>query len=164
MKKVLLLSFIGISVLYTSVIAQTPTTPKINSDSLKLIAQISQDQYKLSTLQNMVDQKTKNKQDAAANAKTSANDNATAAEKLTDNPDDKKLAKNADKKAGNARSDARKSRKETQRLDNLNTEIRDLKGKIANEQAKLATYVTTATAAAPAYMLVPVQTDSIRHP
>ena len=91
-------------------------------------------------MQNEVDQKTKNKQDASAKAQQSADENSAAATKLSDNPDDKKLARRADHKAGDARSDARKSRKEASRLEKLNKDIYDLKNKIADEQAKLNKY------------------------
>jgi hypothetical protein len=40
---------------------------KINTDSLKLIAKISEDQLKLGKLQNMVEQKTRNKEESQQN-------------------------------------------------------------------------------------------------
>jgi len=87
MKKALYLIPAGMLFLCTSVHAQ-----KANIDSLELVAQISQDQLKLGKLQNMVDQKTRNKQTAALDAQNSASDNVRAAEKLNDDPDNKKLA------------------------------------------------------------------------
>ena len=111
-----------------------------NTDSLKLVAQISQDQLELGKLQNMVEQRTKNKQSAAANAQNSASDNVNAAQKLNADPANKKLAKDANNKAGDAKSDASKSRKESGKLDDLNKSIIELKSKIAVEQAKLSVY------------------------
>jgi hypothetical protein len=135
MKKSSFLFLVGISFLCTSVSAQ-----KANVDSLKLVAQISQDQLQLGKLQNMVEQKTKSKQDAAVNAQNSANTNVDAAQRLNADPDNKKLASNANSKAGDAKTDARKSRKESGKLDDLNKNILDLKGKIAVEQAQLSVY------------------------
>jgi len=149
MKKTLLLTAIGMLFICASTFAQ-----KINTDSLALVAKISDDQLKLGKLQNEVEQKTKNKQNAATKAQQSANDNADAASKLTDNPTDKKLARKADNSAGDARSDARFSRKEASRLESLNKDIYDLKRKIADEQAKLYKY-------APA--TVAVQADTTQH-
>jgi hypothetical protein len=158
MKKVLFLSCVGMTLLCGSVVAQ-----KTNTDSLKLVAQISADQLKLGTLQNMIEQKTKNKQQAATNAQTSANNNADAAEKLTTDPDDKKLAKKADSKAGVAKSDSRKARQESGKLDDLNKAIMDLKTKIAVEQAKLSVYSPTVIAA-PTFRPIAIQGDTIGHP
>ena len=116
--------------------------PKANTDSLSLVKKISADQLKLGELQNEVEQKTKNKQDASAKAQQSADDNTEAATKLSGDPDNKKLARKANNSAGDAKSDAKSSRKETQRLTNLNKQILDLKKKIADEQIKLNVYIT----------------------
>jgi cell division protein FtsL len=134
MKKILLFA-IGLSFLSFSLTAQ-----KVNTDSLKLIAKISDDELKLGKLENMVEQKTTNKKDAAVTAQNSANVNANAAENLTSDPTNKKLASEADNKAVDAKKDSRKSRKEASKLDDLNKNIVDLKAKIAKEQAKLSTY------------------------
>jgi uncharacterized low-complexity protein len=140
-----------------SVVAQ-----KANIDSLTLVAQISQDQLELGKLQNMVDQKTKNQQGAAMNAQNSANNNANAAEQLSADPTNKQLASNANTKAGEAKSDAKKSRKQSGKLDDLNKAIMDLKSKIAVEQSKLSIYYPVAFA--PVVVPVPVRVDTIGHP
>jgi len=113
---------------------------KVNIDSLELVAQISQDQLKLGKLQNLVDERTRNKQTSAVNAQNSASNNVTAAEKLNDDPDNKRLARDANNKAGDAKSDAGKARKDSRRLDDLNKDILDLRTKISIAQAKLSVY------------------------
>ncbi len=118
---------------------------RANTDSLALVAKISECQLKLGKLQNEIDQKTKNKEDAADKAQKSADENANAAAKLSDNPDDKKLARKADHKAGNARGDARSARREASRLEKLNKDIYNLKNKIADQQAKLNKYLPAVT-------------------
>jgi hypothetical protein len=157
MKKIMLLSSIGILFLCNSLTAQ-----KINTDSLALIAKISTDQLKLGKLENMVNQKTINKNDAATTAQNSANTNANAAQNLTADPTNKNLANDAGNKANDAKSDSKKSRKESAKLDELNKNIMDLRGKIANEQAKLITY-TQPGGTVPASLNVPIQTDSTHH-
>jgi len=145
--------------LSTSVVAQ-----KANVDSLKLVAQISKDQLELGKLQNMVSQKTMNKQGAAIDAQNSASNNATAAEKLNDDPTNKALASNASDKASQAKSDAKKSRKESGKLDDLNKNIVDLKRKIAGEQYQLSAYTSTALVT-PGVTATPVVTaDTTLHP
>jgi hypothetical protein len=157
MKKALYLFPIGILFLCTSVRAQ-----KANIDSLELVAQISQDQLKLGKLLNMVDQKTTNKQTAVVNAQNSASDNVRAAQNLNDDPNNKKLASDANSKAGDAKDDSKKARKESQRLDDLNKNIMELKNKIAVAQARLKIY-SPAPALTP--MNIPVsQPDSSQHP
>jgi len=157
MKKALYLFPFGLLFLCTSVSAQ-----KVNTDSLALVAQISQDQLKLGKLQNMVDQKTINKQNAAVDAQNSATDNVRAAQNLNADPNNKKLASDANSKAGNAKGDARKARKEAQRLDDLNKNIADIKNRISLAQARLRMY-------SPASTLIPVnlpasQPDTTLHP
>ena len=110
---------------------------KVNTDSLSLVSKIGVNQLKLGKLQNEVDQKTKNKIDAGERAQNSADDNTEAAKRLSANPDHKKLARNANNKAGDAKTDAHTSRKEARRLVTLNNDISDLKNKINKDQAKL---------------------------
>ncbi|WP_207515202.1 hypothetical protein [Longitalea luteola] len=136
MRKVLLLTSIGLLFLCTSVSAQ-----KANTDSLALVAKISADQLKLGKLQNQLEQKTKNKEDALDQAQKSANENSDAADKLSDDPDNKKLARKANNKAGDAKSDSKNARKESERLDNLKKAIYDLERRIADNQFKLNKYI-----------------------
>jgi len=134
---------------------------KVNTDSLKLISKIGDDQLKLGKLQNTVDQKTRNKEDGAVAAQESADKNATAATRLSNDPENKKDAKQADNAAGDARSNARKARKADDRLNKVNKDIADLQSKIAREQAELSKYTGTSNAAfAPA---APIQRDSTQH-
>lgn len=134
----------------------------MNTDSLKLVVKISEDQLKLGNWENMVDQKTTNKTNAAVTAQNSANVNANAAENLSNDPNNKKLASEADNKAVDAKIDSRKSRKEAKKLDELNKNIIDLKGKIAQEQAKLSVYLQP-IAAVPAQTTVPPQPETTQH-
>jgi hypothetical protein len=136
MQKILLLTTIGLLFFYMFSSAQ-----QINADSLSLVSKINADQLKLDKLQSQLEQKTKDKQDALASAQKSANKNSTAADKLSDNPHNKKLARKANKKAGNAKSDARKARKASDRLDKLQKDIQDVKNRIANNQGKLNKYI-----------------------
>jgi hypothetical protein len=141
MQKVLLLTSIGLLFLCMSLSAQ-----KVNTDSLSLVSKISADQLKLGKLQNQFEQKTKNKQDASAQAQKSANENSTAADKLSDDPENKKLARKANNKASDAKSDSRNARKESNSLDKLNKDIQDLKNRIANNQVKLNKYIQKGSA------------------
>ncbi len=106
-----------------------------------MVSKISEDQLKLGKLQNQVDEKTKNKHDASEQAQKSADANTTAAGKLSDNLEDKKLARTADNKAGDAKSDSKNARKESGKLDKLNVDIQDMKNKIASNQVKLNKFI-----------------------
>jgi hypothetical protein len=140
MQKVLLTS-IGLLFLCLSVSAQN-----INTDSLSLVSKISADQLKLGKLQNQLEQKTKSQVDASEQAQKSANENSTAADRLSDNPENRKLARKANNKAGSARSDSRNARRKSNSLDNLNKDIQDLKNKIADNQVKLNKHIQNADA------------------
>ena len=132
MQKVLLLTSIGLLFFCLSVSAQN-----INTDSLSLVSKISADQLKLGKLQNQLEQKTKNQQNASEQAQKSANENSTAANKLSDHPENKKLARRADNRADDARSDSRTARKEQNNLLKLNKDIQTIKNRIADNQVKL---------------------------
>jgi hypothetical protein len=120
---------------------QGASAQRANTDSLALVSKISADQLKLGKLQNKIDPDIKHKQDAAWQAQESANENSAAANNLSTDAQDKKLAKKADHAAGDAKTDARKARKASDRLDHLNKEIQKLTVEIAVEQGKLDKYI-----------------------
>jgi hypothetical protein len=159
MKKALYLLPVALLFFCATVAAQ-----QVNIDSLTLIAQISQDQLELGKLQNTVYQKTMNKEGAALKSQSSANDNAEAAERLSNDPDNKKLANDASNKAGDAKSDARNSRKQSGRLDELNQKIMDLKTKINGEQYKLSLFSPGLSPVAPLGTTMPARVDTTIHP
>jgi len=160
MKKALYL--LPVSMIMACASVQAQQAQKANIDSLELVVQISQDQLKLGKLQNMIDQRNTNKENAVVDAQNSASDNVRAAERLDADPNNKKLARDANNKAGDAKSDAGKSRKQSRRLDDLNKEIMDLKTKIALAQAKLSIYYPTPQ---PTPLTMPApQNDSTQHP
>jgi hypothetical protein len=159
MKKALYLLPVGLLLFCASVTAQ-----QVNIDSLTLIAQIGQDQLELGKLQNMIYQKTLNKEGAALKSQSSANNNASAAEALSADPDNKKLANDASNKAGDAKSDAKNSRKQSGKLDDLNQKIMDLKTKINGEQYKLSLYSPASTAAGQLATPMPSKIDTTIHP
>jgi flagellar biosynthesis chaperone FliJ len=134
---------------------------KVNTDSLKLISKIGEDQLKLGKLQNTVDQKTRNKEDGAITAQESADKNSTAATRLSNDPQNKQDAKQADNAAGDARTNARKARKAADQLDKVNKEIADLQNKIAQEKAELSRY--TGVTNVPLAPTARVQQDSTQH-
>jgi lipopolysaccharide export LptBFGC system permease protein LptF len=156
MKKVLLLTSVASIILCLSAVAQ------VNTDSLAIVSKISEYQLKMGKLQNTVNKKTDDKQSDSLQAQQSAQANATAANALNANPQDKSDARHADNAAGTAKSDARKARKSGGKLDDTNKEILDLQNKIAEQQLKLnkytrVTYTSTGTATPPI-------TDSTQHP
>ena len=134
---------------------------KVNTDSLKLISKIGEDQLKLGKLQNTVGQKTRDKQDDSLTAQQSADKNSTAATRLSTNPQNKKDARQADNAAGNARTDSRKARKAARQLDKVNNDIAELQSKIAREQAEMAQY--TGTTAVPYAPVRPLEPDTTHH-
>ena len=116
---------------------------QINTDALSLITKISNDQQKLAKLQDKLDQMTRDKQDAAVQAQKSADDNSTAAYRLSNAPQNKKLASQADNKAGEAKSDAKKARQTSDKLTCLNKDIAYIQKKIADGQGKLSQFKFT---------------------
>lgn len=118
---------------------------QVNTDSLSLISAISKDQLQLGNLQNQLEQKTSNKQNASDKAQNSADKNATAADKLSEDPNNRKLAKKAKKDARAAKKNSKNARIESGNLDQLNKDIKELENRIANNQAKLNKYIKDGT-------------------
>jgi hypothetical protein len=113
---------------------------ELNKDSLSLISKIEDDKSKLSDLQTQLEERLKSKGEAIAKAQRSANANSTAADKLSDDPKNKKLAKKADKSSSAARKDAKAARIETSKVDKLNKNIRSTKKRIAKNEKRLKKY------------------------
>jgi cell division protein FtsL len=159
MLRVILLVSVGVFFICVKASGQ-----KVNMDSLKLISTISTDQLKLGKLQNSVDQKTKSKEDDSVLAQQSADKNATAANRLSTDPQNKQDAKQADNAAGSAKSQAKKARKANAQLSKVQKDIADLQSKIAKEQAELNVLTRTPNVPiAPNVPTVPVQQDTTQH-
>jgi hypothetical protein len=107
---------------------------------VKLLAKVSEDSTKLVKFKGMVSQFEKDKKDAGNQAQESADDNKRAADRLADNPQDKKLAGRAHSAAKQAKSDSRKARVAAEKLDDLNKDIKKLTRQLGKEQAKLDKY------------------------
>jgi hypothetical protein len=158
------LALMGMTLLCTSTFSQ-----KVNTDSLTLVSKISNDQLKLGKLLNEMGDKTRAMQDDSAKAQQSADDNKIAANRLGDDAQDKKLARQADNRAGDARSDSRKARNSRDKLDRLKQEIQNLQGKIAGNQRRLdqlvnaENKVSVLAPISPA-QVVPVFADTTQHP
>jgi len=132
MRKVLLLTPIALLFLCVSVSAQD-----VNTDSLNLVSKINADQIKLDKLQSRLQEQIKKKEQATMRAQESANENLKAANKLSDKPGNKKLARRADKKASIAKRDAKNARKASGKVDDLQKDIENTKQRIAANQGKL---------------------------
>jgi len=83
----------------------------LNKDSMSIAAKISADKEKLAKLQESVADKEKLVRETADQAQESADNNRKAAGRLSDDPQDKRLARKADQSASTAREDSKKSTK-----------------------------------------------------
>ncbi|WP_205513890.1 hypothetical protein [Longitalea arenae] len=139
MQKLLFLNLIGLLLVCLPVIAQKST-----ADSLSLVSKIEADSARLKELQSELDLKMMSKQEAVAKAHRSASENVAAADRLSDDPRNKRLAKRADQNASEARRDAKTARRETERVNKLDKEIRTIKKRIARNQTRLNKFVQQA--------------------
>jgi hypothetical protein len=152
MKKILPLTVAGLLFFGLTGSAQ------VNTDSLTIVAKISEYQLQLGKLQNTIPQKTNDKQIDSLKAQQSADANARAANSLSANPQDKTDARQADNAASTAKGDSKTARKATGKLDDTNKKILDLQNKIADQQMKLSKF--THLPYVPATPTVVVQPDS----
>ena len=111
---------------------------KQQKQSLELSKKINDNKMKLAKLENTLKAKTDEMESTTAAAQRSANDNSTAANKLTSNPQDKKLARQAESAGDDARKNAKRARIAADKLADLKKDIQSLKDKIAADEAKLA--------------------------
>lgn len=158
MQKKSCLIIVGLAVCSLTVSAQ-----QINTDSLKHVSKISEYQFQRAKLQNTVDQTTRDKQDAATKVQSSANQSSVDASRLSSDPQNKKLAKDADNAASDAKRDSKRSRKANDKLDDLNKQIAKLNIQIAEEQSKLDVYRTGVVSPIIVPAMVPAPVDSAHH-
>jgi septal ring factor EnvC (AmiA/AmiB activator) len=108
---------------------------------IKLQAKVGEDSAKLVKFNSLIPDFEKQKKHTADQAQQSADDNKTAAERLSNDPQDKKLARKADNAASDARSDAKKARVSADKLDDLNQDIKKLTKQLEKEHDKLDQYL-----------------------
>ena len=111
---------------------------KQQKESLELSSKINEHKMQLAKLENTVNAKTQERDKTAAEAQKAADDNATAAADLSRDPQDRKLAKKAEKAGNYAKKCAKRARSANDNLDGLTKDIESLRNKIAGEEAKLA--------------------------
>jgi outer membrane murein-binding lipoprotein Lpp len=141
------LFFVGSLFSVVSAVAQDKGYDK---KTIEQQAKISEDSSKLVKFNGMVPQFEQDKKRTADQAQQSADDNKTAATRLSNDPQDKKLAKKADRTARDARSDAKRARVAAVKLDDLNKDIEKLTKQLNKERDKLGKYQQDALAASAA--------------
>jgi uncharacterized protein YlxW (UPF0749 family) len=114
-----------------------PISGQLKKDSLSLVSEIYRNQLKLGKLLSQLEQKSNKKQNASEKAKNSANKDSTAADELSDDPDNKKLARKAKNTSHDAWKDSMNAITKSETLDKLHSDIQSLKHRIENNQAKL---------------------------
>ena len=107
-------------------------------ESLELSTKVNDLKMKLAKLENTLDKKTREMESTTTDAQRAADNNATAAAKLSSDPQDKKLARQAESAGDNAKKSAKRARAAASDLSDLNKDIETLKKKIAEEETKLA--------------------------
>ena len=114
------------------------STLKEQKHALKISKDLNEQKIKLAKLENELTAKTQLVEKTAEQAQVSADKNGTAADRLTDDAQDKQKASKANNSARHAQRDAKKARKAYDDLENLNKDIESLKSKIADDEVKLA--------------------------
>ena len=130
-------------ILAVSAYAQPVTKDSIailnqQKEALKISKDLNENNIELAKLENTVEKKTQNQQNTAQEAQEAADKNGDAANKLTGDAQDKKLANKASKTAKTAKTDAKKARNASDEVDKLQKEIESLKEKIAKDKVKLS--------------------------
>ena len=132
-------AFLFISLIATAQVSgDSLQSLKQQKESLELSKKINDNKMKLAKLENTLNAKTAEMESTASSAQRSADDNSTAAAKLGNDPQDKKLARQAESSGDDAKKNAKRARIAADRLADLKKDIQSLKSKIAEQEAKLA--------------------------
>lgn len=111
---------------------------KHQKEALQISKDLNERKIKLAKLENELKDKSEMVDKTAQKAQESADDNGTAAERLTNDAQDKKKANKASNAAGDAQRDSKKARKAASSLESLIEDIASLKATIADDEKKLA--------------------------
>lgn len=114
------------------------STLKQQKQALQISKDLNERKIKLAKLENEMTAKSQLVDKTAEQAQVSADNNGTAADRLTNDAQDKKKASRASDAAGHAQRDAKKARKAADSLESLTKEIESLKTAIADDERKLA--------------------------
>lgn len=125
-----------------SVSAQAVSQDSINNlnrqkEVIELSEKLNEHKSELAKLKNELGEKEREAADASAKSQQSASANTIAATELSGNPQDKKLANNANKKARTAQRDAKSARKAADDHIDMQKDIASLESKISEEERKL---------------------------
>lgn len=111
---------------------------KHQKEALQISKDLNERKIKLAKLENELKDKSELVDKTAQKAQESADDNGTAAERLTNDAQDKKKANKANNAAEEAQRDSKKARKASNSLESLIEDIESLKTAIVNDEKKLA--------------------------
>ena len=126
--------------------ADSISTLKQQKQSLSLSNKINENKMKLAKLENTLEAKTRDVENTTAAAQKSADENAEAATKLSNDPQNKALARKSENAGDEARKNAKRARIAADDLADLKKEIVSLKNKIAEAETKLAVNPVTVPA------------------
>jgi len=143
MKIKLLISSFGILLTGTAALAQVVSKDSIQmlekqKDAIELSKSVNDKKTQLAKLQNDLEKKNKEAQDAAIKAEQSAKENQAAASRLSSNAQDKKLANQAKSSARRAERDAKAARKAADNQKSMQEDIAKLQSEISEEESKIA--------------------------
>ena len=145
-----MISVVSIALASFSAHAQEVSKDSINilkqeKQNLEISKRLNENKLKLAKLENTLQQKNDAVTSSAGDAQKAAADNQETAQKLSNDSQDRKLAKRASKDAKHAQKAARAGRNAVDDLEDLQKDIQSLKKKIAEDEQKLG-IVTTAAA------------------
>lgn len=137
-----MISVVSIALTSFSAHAQEVSKDSINilkqeKQNLEISKRLNENKLKLAKLENTLQQKNDAVTSSASDAQKAAADNQETAQKLNNDAQDRKLAKRASKDAKHAQKAARAGRNAVDDLEDLQKDIKNLKKKIAEDEAKL---------------------------
>ena len=139
--KQFIIALFSLLVIGTNIFAQVSSdsmkTLKTQKEILKIQDRLNENKIIVAKYENEIAKTSKNQENAAKDAQQSANANNDAASDLSNDAQNRKLAKKASRRARQAEKDASTARKNNGKMEKLNKNIEELKKKIAEDEQKL---------------------------
>lgn len=167
MKIQLIIATLGILSLPAGLSAQAVKKDNVKaleqqSEALNLQKSVNDRKLELAKLETEFQDRKKALEEASEKARVSADENKTAADKLTANAQDKKLANAAKSAARKAERDAKTARKEADNQEKLMAKITSLQKEIAEEETKLGGAANQTSGGAQGIAVAPAQESAER--
>lgn len=122
---------------------------KQQKEAIKIHKRLNEHKLELAKLENSAAEKNRDIQSSEQEARAAATQNSDIANQLNNHPQDKDLAKQAEKMAKEANKHVKQAEKNNKQLEKINKKIQDIRNKILDDEGKLGKFAPLPVSPAP---------------